>query len=186
VLLAVGAVIVAGRLLVRPALRAVARTRLRELFTAAALLLVIGIALLMTRVGLSPALGTFLAGAVLANSEYRHELVSDVEPFKGLLLGLFFIAVGASIDFRLLATQPGPIAGLVLGALAVKLLILAVLARPFGMSTDQGLLFAFSLPRWVSSASSCCRSGSDSGSSSRRWPTPSLPWSPSRWPRARC
>ncbi len=147
VLLAVAAVILAGRFLVQPVLRAVARTRLRELFTAAALLLIIAIAILMTRVGLSPALGTFLAGVVLANSEYRHELESDVEPFKGLLLGLFFIAVGASIDFHLLASQPGPIAGLVLGALAVKLTILLVLARLFRMSTDQGLLFAFSLPQ---------------------------------------
>lgn len=147
VLLAVAAVILAGRYLIRPVLRAVARTRLRELFTAAALLLVIGIAILMTRVGLSPALGTFLAGVVLANSEYRHELESDIEPFKGLLLGLFFIAVGASIDFRLLASEPGQIAGLVLGAIAVKFAILAALARLFGMSTDQGLLFAFSLPQ---------------------------------------
>ncbi len=147
VLLAVATVILAGRFLVQPALRAVARTRLRELFTAAALLLIIGIALLMTRVGLSPALGTFLAGVVLANSEYRHELESDVEPFKGLLLGLFFIAVGASIDFHLLATRPGPIAGLVFGALAVKFAILVVLARLFRMGTDQGLLFAFSLPQ---------------------------------------
>jgi CPA2 family monovalent cation:H+ antiporter-2 len=147
VLLAVAAVILAGRFLVQPILRAVARTRLRELFTAAALLLIIGIALLMSRVGLSPALGTFLAGVVLANSEYRHELESDVEPFKGLLLGLFFIAVGASIDFHLLAARPGPIAGLVFGALAVKFTILVVLARLFRMSTDQGLLFAFSLPQ---------------------------------------
>jgi CPA2 family monovalent cation:H+ antiporter-2 len=147
VLLAVATVIVAGRFLVQPVLRAVARTRLRELFTAAALLLIIGIALLMTRVGLSPALGTFLAGVVLANSEYRHELESDVEPFKGLLLGLFFIAVGASIDFHLLASRPGPIAGLVFGALAVKFTILVILARLFRMSTDQGLLFAFSLPQ---------------------------------------
>lgn len=140
-------VILAGRFLVRPALRAVARTRMRELFTAAALLLIIGIALLMTRVGLSPALGTFLAGVVLASSEYRHELESDVEPFKGLLLGLFFIAVGASIDFRLLAAEPVQIASLVGGALLLKLLILVGLGRAFGMSTDQGLLFAFSLPQ---------------------------------------
>jgi monovalent cation:proton antiporter-2 (CPA2) family protein len=147
VLGAVAVVVLAGRVLVRPALRAVARTRLRELFTAAALLLIIGIALLMTRVGLSPALGTFLAGVVLANSEYRHELESDVEPFKGLLLGLFFIAVGASIDFRLLVERPGTILGLVFGAMAVKFAILAGLARLFGMSTDQGLLFAFSLPQ---------------------------------------
>jgi monovalent cation:proton antiporter-2 (CPA2) family protein len=147
VLLAVAAVVAAGRVLVRPALRIVARTRLRELFTAAALLLVIGIALLMTRVGLSPALGTFLAGVVLANSEYRHELESDVDPFKGLLLGLFFIAVGASVDFGLLADRPGGIALLVAGVLAIKFVVLVVLGRLFGMSTDQGLLMAFSLPQ---------------------------------------
>ena len=89
-----------------PLFRAIARTRLREIFTAAALLLVIGIALLMTRSACRPALGTFLAGVVLANSEYRHELESDIEPFKGLLLGLFFIAVGASIDFALIVARP--------------------------------------------------------------------------------
>ena len=89
----------------RPAFRFIARARLPEMFTAAALLLVIGIALLMTG-GLSPALGTFLAGVVLATSEYRHELEGDIEPFKGLLLGLFFIAVGASIDFGLIGGQP--------------------------------------------------------------------------------
>jgi voltage-gated potassium channel Kch len=101
----------------------------------------------MTWVGLSPALGTFLAGVVLANSEYRHELESDIEPFKGLLLGLFFIAVGASIDFHLLASQPGLIAGLVGGVILVKFAVLALLGRIFGLSTDQGLLFAFSLPQ---------------------------------------
>src|SRR5436190_12295624 len=83
----------------RRVFHAIARTRQREAFTGAALLLVIGVALLMTRVGLSPALGTFVAGVVLANSEYRHELESDLEPFKGLLLGLFFLGVGAGIDF---------------------------------------------------------------------------------------
>ena len=89
----------------RPIFRFIAQTHLREIFTAAALLLVIGIALLMAQVGLSPALGTFLAGVVLANSEYRHELEADIDPFKGLLLGVFFIAVGASVDFGLIAGQ---------------------------------------------------------------------------------
>ena len=88
------------------------------MFTATALLLVVGIAVLMTQVGLSPALGTFLAGVVLANSEYRHELESDIEPFKGLLLGLFFIAVGASIDFSLFLQEPWTIISLVLGLMA--------------------------------------------------------------------
>jgi monovalent cation:proton antiporter-2 (CPA2) family protein len=145
VLGAVAIIVVAGRYLLRPVFRFIAGTRLRELFTAAALLLVIGIALLMTRVGLSPALGTFVAGVVLANSEYRHELESDIEPFKGLLLGLFFIAVGASIDFNLIAAQPGLIAGLVAILLGVKLVVLFVLGRVFRMGLDQNLLFAFAL-----------------------------------------
>ncbi len=142
---AVAAVVVGGRFLVRPAFRYIARTRLRELFTAAALLLIIGITLLMTLVGLSPALGTFVAGVVLATSEYRHELITDIEPFKGLLLGLFFIAVGASIDFRLLADQPGLISGLVFGVVIVKFAVLFVLGRVFKMGLDQNLLFALAL-----------------------------------------
>ncbi|MCK7529146.1 MAG: cation:proton antiporter [Ignavibacteriales bacterium] len=95
-----------GRFLIRPVFRFIAQTRMLEIFTAASLLLVIAIAVLMTQVGLSPALGTFLAGVVLANSEYRHELISDIEPFKGLLLGLFFISVGASINFQLIIDSP--------------------------------------------------------------------------------
>ena len=94
---AVGGIIFGGRYLVRPVFRFIAETRLREAFTAASLLLVVGIAELMTKVGLSPALGTFLAGVLLADSEYRHALESDIEPFKGLLLGLFFISVGFRI-----------------------------------------------------------------------------------------
>ena len=138
-------IVLGGRFLVRPAFRWIASTRLRELFTAAALLLVIGIALLMTKVGLSPALGTFLAGVVLANSEYRHELEGDIEPFKGLLLGLFFIAVGASIDFGLIAAQPGLVAGLVAGLVVVKFVVLLALGRVFRLGFDQNLLFAFAL-----------------------------------------
>ena len=145
VLGAVAAIILAGRYLVRPAFRAIAATRLRELFTAAALLLVIGIALLMEQVGMSPALGAFLAGVVLASSEYRHELVSDIEPFKGLLLGLFFIAVGASLDLRLIASRPGEILALVAALMLLKLLILLVLGRAFGMGRDQNLVLAFAL-----------------------------------------
>jgi voltage-gated potassium channel Kch len=108
---------------------------------------VVGIALLMGAVGLSPALGTFLAGVVLATSEYRHELESDIDPFKGLLLGLFFIAVGASIDFALVGARPLLVFGLVAAVVAVKLVVLALLARAFGLSTDQGLLVAFALPQ---------------------------------------
>jgi monovalent cation:proton antiporter-2 (CPA2) family protein len=142
---AVGAIVVGGRLLVRPAFRFIARAHVPEIFTAAALLLVIGIALLMTRVGLSPALGTFLAGVVLATSEYRHELEGDIEPFKGLLLGLFFIAVGASINFAQIAQQPVLIGGLVIALLVVKFIVLAVLGRFFGLAHDQNLLFSFAL-----------------------------------------
>jgi Kef-type K+ transport system membrane component KefB len=95
------AIVAGGRFLIRPVFRYLAGIRLHEIFTVAALLLVVGTALAMQKVGLSPALGTFLAGVVLAESEYRHELESDIEPFKGLLLGLFFISVGASIDLPL-------------------------------------------------------------------------------------
>ena len=145
VLGAVGAVVLAGRFLVVPVLRVLARTRLREIFTAATLLLVVGIALLMDRVGLSPALGTFLAGVVLANSEYRHQLEIDTEPFKGLLLGLFFIAVGASIDFKLIVGDPGLIASLVAGLVVLKLVVLLILGKLFKLSLDQNLLFGFAL-----------------------------------------
>jgi voltage-gated potassium channel Kch len=141
----IAAIIVGGLFLVRPVFRAIAKTRLREIFTAAALLLVIGIALLMTKIGLSPALGTFLAGVVLANSEYRHELESDIEPFKGLLLGLFFIAVGASIDFSLVASNPMLIAMLVGGLILIKFLVLLPLGRVFRMGTDQIMLFGLAL-----------------------------------------
>lgn len=145
VLGAVVVIVLVGRFLTRPVFRFIARSRLRETFTAAALLLVIGIALLMTRVGLSPALGTFLAGVVLANSEYRHELETDIEPFKGLLLGLFFIAVGASIDFNLIASNPSQVLGLVALLILVKFVVLLVLGRVFKMALDQNLLFAFAL-----------------------------------------
>jgi monovalent cation:H+ antiporter-2, CPA2 family len=145
VLIAVSLVIFSGRILVRPLLRYVAGTRLRELFTATALLLVVGTTALMNSVGLSPALGTFLGGVVLANSEYRHELESDIEPFKGLLLGLFFIAVGASINFRLILESPGLILTVVASIMVLKTLVLYVLARIFKMGIDQSLVFAVSL-----------------------------------------
>ncbi len=147
VLGAVAVIVLGGRFLMRPLLRVIAQTRLREIFTATALLLVVGIALLMSQVGLSPALGTFLAGVVLANSEYRHELESDIEPFKGLLLGLFFIAVGASINFSLILSSPALILGLVIGILIVKFVVLLTLARVFKLGLDQSLLFAFALPQ---------------------------------------
>jgi monovalent cation:H+ antiporter-2, CPA2 family len=145
VLAAVGVVVVVGKTLARPLFMMVAATRLRELFAATALLLVVGITVLMTKVGLSPALGTFVGGVVLANSEYRHELESDIEPFKGLLLGLFFIAVGASIDFKLLAALPGTILGIVIFVMVLKTVILFMLGRIFRMGIDQALIFAVSL-----------------------------------------
>jgi monovalent cation:proton antiporter-2 (CPA2) family protein len=145
VLGSVTAIYIGGRFLVRPLFRVIAAVRLREIFTATALLLVVGIAVLMTQVGLSPALGTFLAGVVLANSEYKHELESDIEPFKGILLGLFFIAVGASINFELLLQSPGKIVGIVLLLMVMKGIILYIIGRSTKMNNSQSLLLAFSL-----------------------------------------
>lgn len=145
VLGAVGAIVLAGRYLINPIFRAIARTEQRELFTAAALLLVIGISLVMQLVGLSAALGTFVAGVVLANSEYRHELEADIEPFKGLLLGLFFITVGASLEFPLLRAQPATIAALVTGLILLKFAVLFTLSRIFKLTTPEGLLFSAAL-----------------------------------------
>lgn len=145
VLTVVGSLILAGKFLISPIFRVIAQTRLRELFTAASLLLVIAIALLMSQVGLSPALGTFLAGVVLAQSEYRHELETDIEPFKGLLLGLFFIAVGASIDFELIANKPDLISVLVVLLVFIKLLVLILIGRFFKMRLNNNILFAFGL-----------------------------------------
>ena len=142
---AIAAVVLFGRFLLRPVLGQIARSGLPEMFTAAALLLVIGIAELMSVVGLSPALGTFVAGVVLAGSEYRHQLEGDIQPFKGLLLGLFFIAVGSSIDFELVSSELGLILGLVVLLAAVKLLVLLGLGRLFRLGTDQNLLFSFAL-----------------------------------------
>ncbi|MEK6223254.1 MAG: glutathione-regulated potassium-efflux system protein KefC [Thermodesulfobacteriales bacterium] len=145
VVLVIATIIVVGRFLVRYVFRFIAETRIREIFTAFALLLVIGIALSMQFIGLSAALGTFLAGVVLADSEYRHELETDIEPFKGLLLGLFFISVGASIDFNLFLQNPYFILGLVAGLIVIKLIILFILGAGFKMSRSQNFLFAFSL-----------------------------------------
>lgn len=145
VLCAIGSVFLAGRYIIVPLLRLAAGTHLREILTAAALLIVIATAFLMQLVGLSPALGTFLAGVVLANSEFRHELESDIEPFKGLLLGLFFIAVGASINFRLLVEGPFEIVSLVFAIIAVKIIILVGTGRLFKITFDQNLIFALGL-----------------------------------------
>ncbi|MEI6608599.1 MAG: monovalent cation:proton antiporter-2 (CPA2) family protein [Deltaproteobacteria bacterium] len=144
-LCAVGLVILSGRLMMVPFLRFIARIHLRELFTAAALLIVIGTAYVMMLVGLSPALGTFLAGVVLANSEFRHELESDIEPFKGILLGLFFISVGASINFSLIFNNPLRIAALVCGIVGIKAGVLFLTGKLSRLSFDQNLLFALGL-----------------------------------------
>ena len=142
VLAAIAAVVVIGRFLTRPALRALARTELREVFSAFTLLLVLGIAALMASVGVSMALGAFLAGVLLAGSEYRHALETDIEPFRGLLMGLFFIAVGMSIDFGLLVRQPLLVALLIIGFQALKALSLRAVAGPLGVSPRQRWLFA--------------------------------------------
>jgi len=141
---AVLGVIVVGRYLTTPALRLIARTNLRELFTAFALLLVVGIAELMSAAGLPMALGAFLAGVLLAGSEFRHALESDIEPFKGLLLGLFFISVGMTIDFSLLASRPGTVAFLLAGFLALKIASLWAVARWLDICRERWL-FAFLL-----------------------------------------
>ena len=144
-LAAVGLIILFGVFATPPLFRFVHRARLRELNTALALLIVVGIAVLMLVVGLSPALGTFLAGVVLANSEFRHELESDIEPFKGLLLGLFFITVGAGIDFAALEAQPFLILGATFALMTVKGLILFVLGRLFGLRGENQWLFTLGL-----------------------------------------
>ncbi|UXY13956.1 monovalent cation:proton antiporter-2 (CPA2) family protein [Chitiniphilus purpureus] len=151
----VAGVVLGGHWLLRPALRLVARSRAPEVFAAAALLVVLGTALLMQQVGLSMSLGAFLAGVLLADSEYRHELEATIEPFKGLLLGLFFIAVGMSANLGLLTRIPGTLAMLVLGLVLCKFAVLYVLgrltgssgaaARHLGVALAQGGEFAFVL-----------------------------------------
>ncbi|MEN8156740.1 MAG: monovalent cation:proton antiporter-2 (CPA2) family protein [Bacteroidota bacterium] len=145
ILVVISGIVFVGRYLARYIFRVIARTGLREIFTATALLMVIAISILMNFVGLSPALGAFLAGVVLANNEYRHELEADIEPFKGLLLGLFFISVGASIDFNLLARTPGVILGLLMLLIVIKFIVLFILGRSFGLRSGQNTLFSFSL-----------------------------------------
>lgn len=142
---AIAAVIVIGIYFTRPLLRLAARTHLREVFTAFSLLLVIGIAQIMSFVGLSMGLGAFLAGVLLASSEYRRALETDIEPFKGLLLGLFFISVGMTIDFGLLVSQPGRVVMLVAGFLILKLATLWLTARIIGVTSRQRWLFAILL-----------------------------------------
>ena len=141
----IAAIILGGRLLLRPALRWIARSKTPEIFTAAALLLVVATAALMQSVGLSMALGAFLAGVLLAESEYRRELETDLEPFKGLLLGLFFIAVGMSIDFAIVLSRPLLVAGVVMGFLLVKLAVLLLMARRMPVPLAERPVFSILL-----------------------------------------
>ncbi|NBA85404.1 potassium transporter [Emticicia sp. CRIBPO] len=142
---AVGVILVVGRFLVVPFLRFVAKAGMRELLVAASLFLVIGVSALMQFVGLSPALGAFMAGVVLANSEFRHELESNLDPFKGLLLGLFFLSVGVTIDFAVIFMDPVTIVVMAVGVLIVKFGVLFMIGRFFKMSQDQNFLFSFGL-----------------------------------------
>ncbi|WP_289156727.1 monovalent cation:proton antiporter-2 (CPA2) family protein [uncultured Pseudoalteromonas sp.] len=141
----IAAIIAGGKYVSAPLFRYIAQTHMREIFTIFALFLVVAIALVMQSIGLSPALGTFLAGVVLAESEFRHELEADIEPFKGLLLGLFFITVGASINFELLANEFTTVIALVALLIVVKACILFALAITFNISKKQRLLFALAL-----------------------------------------
>jgi monovalent cation:proton antiporter-2 (CPA2) family protein len=145
VLGAVAIVVGAGRYLVQPLFRYIAQARLREIFTASALLIVVGVAVLMQSVGLSPALGAFLAGVVLAESEFRRELETDIEPFRGLLLGLFFLTVGATIDFGLILKQPLLLVGIVLGLMTLKFLVMFGLALIGGATTRAAAAVAVAL-----------------------------------------
>lgn len=156
-------IILAGRFVSSPLFRYIAETRIRELFTAFALLIVIAISVTMSAIGLSAALGTFLAGVVLAESEFRHELEVDIEPFKGLLLGLFFITVGASIDFNLLKQELGTIIALVAALILIKAAVLYGLAKLFKMETKQGLLFTVALAQGGEFAFVLCSAGLQTG-----------------------
>ena len=144
-LAAVAVVVVGGRYLTRPMFRFIAQARLREIFTASALLLVVAVAALMELVGLSPALGAFLAGVVLAESEFRRELETDIEPFRGLLLGLFFITVGAGLDLALVMAHPLLIAGLVVGLMALKVVAMYAAGRLFRHGHKTALTTAVAL-----------------------------------------
>ena len=141
----IGAILVVGRFFLRHIFAFVAATRLREVFTALSLLLVSGIAAIMDMLGISMALGAFLAGVLLANSEYRHALESDIEPFKGLLLGLFFISVGMSVNFGLLLENPLLIFALTAALVALKAAVLFVIARASGIGAHQRGVFSFTL-----------------------------------------
>jgi len=170
-IVAAGVVVAVGRYALRPALRIIAATRAQEAFTAAALLVVVGTALLFDSVGLSMALGSFIAGVLLADSEYRHELEADIEPFKGLLLGLFFMAVGMSANVGVLVERPFTVLALTLGYMAIKMLAVWIAARlarqdgatawRLGVALAGGGEFAFVLLAMAASGSLVPRADAD-------------------------
>lgn len=145
IIASIGIVILLGRYGFGPLLKLVVKTHLRELFVATALLIVVGIAYLMILVGLSPALGAFLAGVVLANSPYKHALESDLDPFKGILLGLFFIAVGSTINFALILSEPVLIVGLTIGVMLIKAMVLFGIGKIRKLTIPENLNFSFGL-----------------------------------------
>ncbi|RYF20743.1 MAG: glutathione-regulated potassium-efflux system protein KefC, partial [Comamonadaceae bacterium] len=159
----IGAIVLGGRLALRPLLRWIAKSNTPEIFTAASLFLVVGIAMLMLSVGLSMALGAFLAGVLLADSEYRRELETDIEPFKGLLLGLFFIAVGMSIDFGVLMASPWTMLALLTGFLAVKAVVIYTLARITRMPYQERPVFTLLLAQGGEFAFVVFQSGATAG-----------------------
>lgn len=142
---AIGIVVLLGQFGFGPLLKWVAKSRLRELFTASALLIVVGISFLMELVGLSPALGAFLAGVILANSPYKHALESDLEPFKGLLLGLFFMAVGSTINFSLIFNNASTVISLTVGIIVLKTVILLIIGKSKNLRLTSNLSFAIGL-----------------------------------------
>ena len=144
---AIAVILVGGRFLMRPLFRAIGGAKTPEVFTAVALLIVAGTALLATAGGLSPSLGAFMAGVLLSESEYRHELQADIAPFEGLLLGFFFISVGMSADLHLASTQPAPLAAATVSLLVAKSVIAFVLARIDGLDTTNALRFGLALPQ---------------------------------------
>lgn len=142
---AITVIFLVGNYIVNPLFKSVGRLQIREIYTASALLLVIGVSLLMQQVGLSPALGAFIAGVVLANNPYKHQLESDIEPFKALLLGIFFIAVGSTINFDIITKEPLIILSLLVGSMTIKAVVLFAIGKWKKFPKDQSFLFAILL-----------------------------------------
>lgn len=145
ILSAIGIIFFVGNYIVNPFFKYIARLQVRELFTSFALMLVIGVSVLMNYVGLSPALGAFMAGVALANSQFKHQLESDIEPFKALLLGLFFLAVGSTINFNLIISEPFKILAATLGIMSIKFIVLIVAGWIFKLKINQNIVFALLL-----------------------------------------